>query len=99
MKNFHNVVYLLQLSEEQAEQLALTMVGEIKRVEQKFIKCAQETSLKDVNLMAPEVPSLVEGGDIDMREIESIHRTFAECLAEDNLSALNLIEEIGNVIE
>ena len=47
--------------------------------------CAQETRLKDVPLMAPEFPSLVEGGDVDMREIESIHRTSAGCLAEDNL--------------
>ena len=39
--------------------------------------CTQETNLKDVPLMAPEFPSLEEGGQIDMREIESIHKVFA----------------------
>ena len=44
-----------------------------------FFGCTQEFS------------SLVGGGEIDMRELDSIHRIFAECLAEDNLRA-NLIE-------
>ena len=48
--------------------------------------------------MAPEVSSLVGGGEIDVREIESIQRIFAECLAEDNPRA-NLHEEIITVVE
>ena len=59
--------------------------------------CTQETNFKDVPLMSPVFPSLVGGGDIDMREIESIHRSFAQCLIEDNLRA-NLIEEKSTVI-
>ena len=58
----------------------------------------KKKSLKDVPLMAPEFPSLVGGGDVCLREIESIHRIYAECLAEDNLRA-NLVEEICTVIE
>ena len=38
------------------------------------------------------------GGEIDLREIESIHRIFVECLAEDNLRAISN-EKIGIVIE
>ena len=63
-----------------------------------FFGFTQETILKDVHLMVPEFLSLVGGGEVDMREIESNQRTFAECLAEDNLRA-NLIEKIGGVIE
>ena len=33
-----------------------------------------------------------------MRELDSIHRIFMECLAEDNLNA-NLIEDIGTVTD
>ena len=63
-----------------------------------FFGCTQETILEDVHLMAPEFLSLVGGSEVDVKEIESIHRIFAECLAEDNLRA-NLIEKIGGVIE
>ena len=63
-----------------------------------FFGFTQETILKDVHLMVPEFLSLVGGGEVDMREMESNQRTFAECLAEDNLRA-NLIEKIGGVIE
>ena len=42
-----------------------------------FFGCTQKKNLKDVSLMAPEFPSLVGDGEIDMREIESIHRLFA----------------------
>ena len=34
MNIFHNAVHLLQLIEEQAEQLALSMLGEVNREEQ-----------------------------------------------------------------
>ena len=56
----------------------------------------KKKSLKDVPLMAPEFPSLVGGFDVCFREIESIHRIYAKCLAEDNLRA-NLVEEICTV--
>ena len=49
--------------------------------------CAQETSLKDVLLMAPELSSLVGSGEIDMREIESIQKNFLECIAQEKLRA------------
>ena len=48
--------------------------------------------------MAPEISSLVGGGRIDMREMDSIHRIFADCPAEDSLRA-SLDEEIGPVTE
>ena len=63
-----------------------------------LVGCTQETSPKDVPVMTPEIPSLVGSGEVYMREIESIHRTFAESLAENNLRA-KLIEEISTVIE
>ena len=63
-----------------------------------FFGCTQETSLNDLPLMAPEFSSPVGGGEINMREIESFQRTFAECLAEDNFR-VKLNEEIGTVVE
>ena len=63
-----------------------------------IFECFQETSLKDIPLMAAEISSLVEGDEINTRAIESIHRIFAECLYEDNLRA-NLNEEIDTVSE
>ena len=41
-----------------------------------FCGCTQETSLKDVPLIAPDFLSLVGGGEVDMREIKSIQRNF-----------------------
>ena len=63
-----------------------------------FFVYTHEKSLKDVTLMAPEFSSLVGSGEVDMRKIESIHRTFAVSLTDDNLR-VNLIHEIGTVIE
>ena len=60
--------------------------------------CTQETNSDCLDLLAPEFSSLVGGGEVDMREIESNQRTFAECLAEDYLRA-NLNEEMETVIE
>ena len=37
-----------------------------------FFGCNQKTSPNVVPLMAPEFPSLVGAGEIDMKEIESI---------------------------
>ena len=45
-----------------------------------FFESTQMTTFKDVPLMALEFSSLLGGGEIDMREIESTYRTFAECL-------------------
>ena len=61
-----------------------------------FFGCTHKTSLKVVQLLAPDFSSLVEGGAVDMREIESIHRNFAKFLAHDNHRA-NLIKEIGTL--
>ena len=63
-----------------------------------FFGCTQEKNSDCLDLVSPEFLSLVGGCEVDMREIESNQRTFAECLAEDNLRA-NLIEKIGGVIE
>ena len=63
-----------------------------------LFECTQETSFRDAPLMAPEFSSLVGGGEVDMREIESTHRIFAESPAAVSLRAI-LNEEIGNVIE
>ena len=60
--------------------------------------CNQETSFKDVPLMVAELSSLAGGYEVDMREIDSIHRIFVECRTEDNLRA-NLVEENTTVIE
>ena len=60
--------------------------------------CTQETSLRDVPLMAPELSSLAVGGEVHSREIESIHTIVGECIAGDRIRA-NLIEAIDNVIE
>ena len=46
--------------------------------------------------MVPEFLSLVRGGEVDMREIESIHRVFAENLADVNLRD-KLNQEIDTV--
>ena len=59
--------------------------------------CTQETSRKDVPLMAPEFLSPVRS-EVGMKEIEFNERVFAQSLAEDNLRA-NLIEKICTVIE
>ena len=48
--------------------------------------------------MATEFSSLLGVCEVDMREMESIHRIFTEGLAEDNLRG-NLSEEIDTVIE
>ena len=63
-----------------------------------FFGCNQETSLKDVPIIAREFWSLVGGGEFDIREIKSFQRIFAQCLAENNLRA-RLSEDIGTVIE
>ena len=63
-----------------------------------FFGYTQKKSLKDVTLMAPEFSSQVESGEVDMKEIVSIHRTYAVSIAEDNLRA-NVIQEIGTVFE
>ena len=60
--------------------------------------CNQETTLKYVPLMATELSSLAGGDEINMREIESIHRIFVECRNGDNLRA-NLVEKNTTVIE
>ena len=60
--------------------------------------CTQEKNSDCLDLLSPEFLSLLGGGEVDVREIEYIHRIFAECLAEDNPRA-NLIEKIGGVIE
>ena len=60
--------------------------------------CTQEKNSDCLDLLSPEFSSLLGGGEIDMREIESTQRAFEECLAEDKLRA-NLIEEISTVIE
>ena len=48
--------------------------------------------------MTTEFSSLVGVCEVDMREIESIHRIFTEGLEEDNLRG-DLREEIDTVIE
>ena len=63
-----------------------------------FFGCTQETNLKDVPLIAREFWSLVGGGEIYIREIQSFQRIFEQFLAEYNLRA-RLSEEIGTVIE
>ena len=63
-----------------------------------LVGCTQEKNSDCLDFLSPEFPSLVRGGDIDMREVESIHRFLAECLAQNNLRA-NLNGEIATVIE
>ena len=62
-----------------------------------MVGCTQENSAC-LDPLAPEFLSLVGGAEVDMTDIESSHRIFAENLAEDNLRA-DLIEEIGTVSE
>ena len=63
-----------------------------------MVGCTQRTNSDFLGLWSPEFSSLVVGSDIGMRLIDSIQRTFAECLAEDTLGA-SLIEEVDTVIE
>ena len=71
---------------------------EFRSEQNELAVCTQEKNSDCLDLLSPEVLSLVGGSEVDVREIESIHRVFAECLAEDNLRA-NSIEKIGGVIE
>ena len=68
------------------------------RFSPEFFECKQKTSLQGVPLMEHEFSSLLGNGEIDMKEIEYIHRVFEECLGNINLR-VNLNEEIGSVIE
>ena len=67
--------------------------------------CTQEKNSDCLDLLSPEFLSLVGGGEVDMREIESNQRTFAESLAEDHLRAtwneeiVTVIEEVPCVVE
>ena len=63
---------------------------EEKELPLEFCGCTQETSLKDIPLTAREFWSLVGGGEIDISEIESFQRIYAQCLTEDNLRAKRL---------
>ena len=63
-----------------------------------IFRCNQKLILKDVPLMATELSSLASGDEIEIREIEFIHRIFVECRTDDNLRA-NLFEENTTVIE
>ena len=71
---------------------------EFRSEQNELAVCTQEKNSDCLDLLSPEFSSLVGGGEIDMREIESTQRAFEECLAEDKLRA-NLIEEISTVIE
>ena len=71
---------------------------EFRSEQNELAVCTQEKNCDCLDLLSPEVLSLVGGSEVDVREIESILRTFAECLAEDNLRA-NLNEEIDTVID
>ena len=70
---------------------------EFRSEQNELVVCTQEKNSDCLDLLSPEFLSL-GGGEVDMREIESNQRIFAECLAEDNLRA-NLIEKVGGVIE
>ena len=61
-----------------------------------FFGCTQEKNSNCLDFLAPEFLSLVGDGEIGMRDIESIHRIFAEFVAEDNLRAN---QKDGTVIE
>ena len=63
-----------------------------------LVGCTQEKNSGFLDLLAPDFSSLTGGAEIDMREIESIHKNFAECMAEGNLRA-SLIGKNGTVIE
>ena len=63
-----------------------------------FVGCTKDKNSDCLDLMAPEFSYVVEGGEIYMRKIESIHRILAESRAEDNLRA-NLNKEIDTVIQ
>ena len=71
---------------------------EFRSEQNELAVCTQEKNSDCLDILSPEFLSLVGGGEVDMREKESNQRTFAECLAEDNLRA-NLNEEIDTVIE
>ena len=55
-----------------------------------FFGCTQEKNSDCLDLLSPEFLSLVGGGEVDMREIESNQRTSAESLAEDYLELLGM---------
>ena len=72
---------------------------EFRSEQNELAVCTQEKNSDCLDLLSsPEFLSLVGGGQVDMREIESNQRTFAESLAEDYLRA-TWNEEIDAVIE
>ena len=71
---------------------------EFRSEQNELAVCTQEKNSNCVDLLSPEFLSLVGGGEVDMRGIESNQRTFAERLAEDYLRA-TWNEEIDTVIE
>ena len=71
---------------------------EFRSEQNELAVCTQEKNSDCLDLLSPEFLSLVGGGEVDMKEIESNQRTFAESLAEDYLRA-TWNEEIDTVIE
>ena len=61
-----------------------------------FFGCTQEKNSDCLDFLAPEFSCIVGDGKIGMRDIDSIHRVFPECVAEGNLRAK---EKIGTVNE
>ena len=71
---------------------------EFRSEQNELAVCTQEKNSDCLDLLSSEFLSLVGGGEVDMREIESNQRTSAESLAEDYLRA-TWNEEIDTVIE
>ena len=71
---------------------------EFRSEQNELAVCTQEKNSDCLDLLSPEVLSLVGGDEVDMREIESNQRTSAESLAEDYLRA-TWNEEVDTVIE
>ena len=71
---------------------------EFRSEQNELAVCTQEKNNDCLDLLSPEFLSLVGGGEVDMREIESNRRTSAESLAEDYPRA-TWNEEIDTVIE
>ena len=78
---------------------------EFRSEQNELAVCTQEKNSDCLDLLSPEFLSLVGGGEVDMREMESNQRTFAESLAEDYLRATwnegidTVIEEVPCVVE